>query len=297
MRTSGEGTSNMSESPSNKSEIFRKLCDRSRDGLTIIKNGEVIYINDRLCEILGQPREKIIHSTINEFLIPRDKKILCELVEDAEKTGIKPNKIEFWIDREDGTKRCIQNRYFDDSENENRYRFIITIDLTDDKHILAKLREQEQINKSNGKIQKASITLSQKDSVILSMYTWDFKLGPVMNIQYPKISKLRYSMEDIGLQLFQVSTSIYGQQYFDKAQGVLIEIENINMSGYVFFDIISANKSKTRFMLAILSPKITYNASLKIKEILEEVAIKIKSNIAWNIEECWENVIKVLIST
>ena len=300
LRTSKDDSSKMSENSSNnKSEIFRKLCDKSRDGLTIIKNGEVIYINDRLCEILGQPREKIIHSTRTDFLIPRDKKILCELIEDAEKTGIKPNKIEFWIDREDGTKRCIQNRYFDDKDNENRYRFIITIDLTDDKQILEKLKEQEQINKSNGKIQNASISLAQKDSVILAMYTWNFKLGPVINLQYPKISPIKYSMEDMGLQLFQISTSIYGQQYFDKSQGVLIEIENINMSGYVFFDLILDNefKSKTRFMLAILSPKINYNASLKLKKILEEAAKKIKLNKDWNIDQCWENIIKVLIST
>ena len=51
------------------------------------------------------------------------------------------------------------------------------------------------------------------------------------------------------------------------------------------FDLISEKIHKKRFMLAILSPKITYNASLKIKNILEEVAIKIKTNKDWNIQE------------
>ncbi|MFX0132924.1 MAG: PAS domain S-box protein, partial [Candidatus Hodarchaeota archaeon] len=69
-------------------EKFRKLCDKSVDGLTIVENGKVVYFNDRVCEIFGYSKEECTNFFEMDYAIPKERKDIRDLIDDTEKTGI-----------------------------------------------------------------------------------------------------------------------------------------------------------------------------------------------------------------
>ncbi|NVM00728.1 MAG: PAS domain S-box protein [Candidatus Helarchaeota archaeon] len=327
-----------------KLEKFRKLCDKSVDGLTIVENGKVVYLNDRVSEIFGYPKEDLTNFFEMDYAVPKDRKDLRDFFEDTEKTGIPPNIIEFWISQKDGKRKCIQNRYFTSREGDKiSYRFITTTDITNFKLMIDKLRKhkndlqqlvkmlgfEESLNKSvndeelltiiSGELEtsekieslkrdiaqdtytfkikiRPSITENEKNNVFLASYIWDDALGPTIKDYYPEIKDLSYSIKDVGVQLFHAAVSIYGQNPFIKAQDLLLNMENINMCGYIYFDSIPSGKMSDRFMIILVSPKINYFESLKLKTLFEEISSKIKENEEWDVKIYRENILKILLT-
>ncbi len=320
---------------------FRKFCDKSVDGLTIVENGKVVYINDRVSEIFGHNKEELTKFFDMDYGIPKDRKDLRDLIEDTEKTGIPPNIIEFWITRNKNKRRCIQNRYITSREGDEKlYRFITTTDITDFKLMIDNLRKhrnnlqqlikmlgiEESLNKSiddtdlltiiSGKLENnekiesikkdidqntytfkikisPSITEKEKKEVLLASYIWDDALGPTLKESYPETKTLPYSIKDVGVQLFHAAVSIYGQNPFIKAQDLLLNMENINKVGYIYFDA-KPGATKDRFMITLVSPKINYFESLKLKTLFKEISNKIKENTEWDIKNYWNKVLKIL---
>ncbi|MHA1265289.1 MAG: response regulator [Candidatus Helarchaeota archaeon] len=135
-------------------------------------------------------------------------------------------------------------------------------------------------------------------SAIFFIVKWDDKLGPLLQDYYPR-RKLPYSIETIGFQLFNSATAIYGQDKIYEANGLLLNIENIDQMGYVFFEAIPDQESRGKqrpFMLGLITPTINYFESLKIREVMGELAIKIKEGRPWNIQNYWEKVVEILRS-
>ena len=100
-------------------------------------------------------------------------------------------------------------------------------------------------------------------------------------------------MDDVVNQLFTVATSIYGHDKITKAEGVLLDIKNLNNRGYLFFDSYPDKNERygeKQYMISVIAPKINYFHTLKIKEIFEDLSKKIKKKIDWNIEEYWKKI-------
>ncbi|MFX1451747.1 MAG: PAS domain S-box protein [Promethearchaeota archaeon] len=323
-------------------EKFRKLCDTSVDGLTIVEDGKVVYFNDSVCKIFGYSKKELTRFFEMHYAVPKDRKDLRDLIEDTEKTGIPPNIIEFWITHKDGKNKCIQNRYFTTLEDEKiKYRFITTTDITEFKLNIETLRKhrnnlqqlvkmlgiEESLNKSiededfltiiSGKLENdekiesikkdvaentytfkikisPSITETEKREVFLASYIWDDELGPKIEQCYPKLEDLSYSTRDVGVQLFHAAVSIYGQNLFTKAQGLLLNMENIKKYGYIYFDSIPSDAKFDRFMIVLISPKINYFESLRLKTIFEEISSKIKKEAKWDVKDYREKVLQIL---
>lgn len=324
---------------------FKLMCDKSANGIIIVENDKITYLNDSVSEIFDLTKKEIVKLAGMELAIPEDdNEALLQFIKEEEKTGIPPNIIEFWINLKDGKKKCIQNRYFTAYDEKKIIRFITITDITDMKLKIEKLKEnrnnlqklvkmlgvENDLNKNfeyedllailnvkptqNEKIESIekditqntytfkikispSISEEEKNLVFLTLFLWDKKFGPVLNKIYPIEENPPFSSEDIGIQLFHSAVSIYGQKILGKGQGVLLEIENIKKYGYIFFDIMPGEEFEyNRFMIALISPKINYFESLKIKKIFEEVANKIKENEDWNIKEYWEKVLNILLT-
>ena len=125
-----------------------------------------------------------------------------------------------------------------------------------------------------------SISEEDKSQVILLIVQWDDHIGPKILNYLPKEENLPFSISQVGQQLFQATVSIYGHEYVTKAEGILLNIENINRNGYVFFDSYpdpTARSSRREYMLGVIAQNINFFNSLKIKEILKEVSIEIKA--------------------
>ena len=144
---------------------------------------------------------------------------------------------------------------------------------------------------------KPSILEEEKGDVTLFFMEWDDKKGPYLQKHFPTEILSHDLVEKIGFQLFHSVESIYGQQAIKGGQGVLLNIENYQKEGYVFFDSIDDQTARGRqrpFMVGVLAPKINYFESLRIKEIFKAIAQKISEGSAWDMTNHWEKVSRVL---
>ncbi len=127
-------------------ERFRRMAEGIRDGLTIVENGQVVYVNDRMCQILGRSRKELYGISGLDVAAPEERERLQEIMAQSQRTGEPPQELEFWILRKDGTRRCIHNRYTArKSENGQVDRYVVTTDITQRKHMEEALREREEL--------------------------------------------------------------------------------------------------------------------------------------------------------
>ncbi|MFX0069843.1 MAG: PleD family two-component system response regulator [Candidatus Hermodarchaeota archaeon] len=137
-----------------------------------------------------------------------------------------------------------------------------------------------------------------EDNVILLVVFWDDAIGPMLTDTIPNNRDFQFSLNDIGNQLYQVAYSIYGDGYFEKAEGILINIKNINRNGFVFFDAYpddTARGGERDYMLAIIAPKINYFESLRLKKILTDLSYKIKNKNSWKLTIYWKKILEILV--
>jgi len=144
-----------------------------------------------------------------------------------------------------------------------------------------------------------SISEEEKSHVVLLVVFWDDKIGPKLISNFPDNGNSSFSIEKVGQQLFHAIVSLYGYENINKAEGILLNIENIKRKGYIFFDSFQDDNvrgGERRYMIGLVAPKINYFDSLKIKELFKDLSSKIKRQKDWNIENYWEKLSTILIS-
>ncbi len=142
-----------------------------------------------------------------------------------------------------------------------------------------------------------SIPDKDQPKLYLLFVYWDDVIGPVVKKYFPSDKNFPISISAIGKQLFHAATSIYGHDKITRAQGFLLNIENINEKGYVFFDSYPDENERygeKQYMLSVISSNLTYFDSLKIKQVLKEISEKIKDKQDWEIKEYWEKLLDIL---
>ncbi len=173
--------------------------------------------------------------------------------------------------------------------------------------IAGTIKRRQKIKNLNAKINgifssmrselKPSISEEEREQVQFFMMDWDDILGPQVKTFYPSKFSLPITLEDLGIQLYQATVSIYGHLNFYDARGILISIQNIKKDGYLFFDSVTDQNvrgGKKQFMLALIAPKINYFESLKIKVIFTDVSDQIKTAKYWDVEDVWKQLTKLL---
>jgi len=144
---------------------------------------------------------------------------------------------------------------------------------------------------------KGTAAEAQKSQTGLLLVVWDDIIGPKVEKFHSEDSAFQFSIEDVGTQLYEAANTIYGREGINKAEGILVNIENIQMSGYAFFDYIKNPEFRggtQEYMFAVIAPNISYFHSLQIKNILSELSIKYKKQEEWDIQEYWEKTFKIL---
>ena len=113
-------------------ERFHNMADNIQEGLTIIENGKVVYINENACSIFGQsPEEQKTLSNRLKYVAPEGKGRLIRMSENAFSMQDMPQDFEYWIERKDGSRRCIHDHYtFSQTGGIPRY-FVVTTDITE----------------------------------------------------------------------------------------------------------------------------------------------------------------------
>lgn len=153
---------------------------------------------------------------------------------------------------------------------------------------------------ANLSINDESITPDERSEIMLLQMGWDDVMGPHLKRSYAIKDKFHFSKDQIGSQLFMSANFIYGNDNIRNAQGILLNIENINRMGYLFFDSVpnsDLRSGEEQIGLIVIAPKISYLQSLKLKKILIELSQNIKDNKYWEEKYYWERLTSVLTST
>ncbi len=148
-------------------------------------------------------------------------------------------------------------------------------------------------------------TEQDKPSVWLFLALWDKLMGPEVTKCYP--SKIQFqpvsnktkktvSIQSLGLQLYQAATELYGWEGLVDAQGLLITIDSLRISGYIYFDTYwdyDVKGGQRQYMLSVVAPSITYFNSFQIKALFKEISVKLKSTKDFNIQDSWKQISEI----
>ena len=147
---------------------------------------------------------------------------------------------------------------------------------------------------------KPSISLDEQEKILLILMFWDDKYGPKLKDHYPMKIDFPFSFEDIGTQLFQATLFIYGHGKITNAEGILLNLENIKMSGYAYFNSYpdeSERFGQKQYMLAVIAPNISYFHSLRIRELFNQISETINNKQKTTLRNLWKKISKILTSS
>ena len=113
------------------SNDMRDLFDQLKDGVTIIQDGEIIYVNNKLREILGYPIDELMENSIFLFATPEDKSRLEGFGKEEETFLSAFRSLEFWIVDKEGTRKYVRNQFYPlEREGRKTGHIIYTQDIT-----------------------------------------------------------------------------------------------------------------------------------------------------------------------
>jgi PAS domain S-box-containing protein len=134
---------------------YRAMVENMNEGAaTISIDGTIFYINNRFAEMVGVPLEKLISTSIFEYINPSDQSKFSTLISEAKKSNV---KAELELKLKDGSKIpvLISPHFLKDSPND-----IISMVITD----LTVYKENEEIMKSE---RLANSIIEQVDDYII----------------------------------------------------------------------------------------------------------------------------------
>ena len=113
---------------------YQSMADSVQDGLAIIENGSVVYLNDRYCEIFGYTREELLEISSIDLAAPEEKDRLSESFKRQQSRPGSNVDLEFRIIRKDGELRFVHFRQSTSRNYKDETGEYITItDITDKK--------------------------------------------------------------------------------------------------------------------------------------------------------------------
>ena len=126
--------------------LFQLMADNVLDGVAIIEDQKVIYVNNRLCEITGYTRDELLKLDSFDIIAPEIKGKIIRDYGDHEKIKLFEEK-EYEIVRKNGERRILYNRHshlLNDAGDKIFYHFEIITDITDRKLAEEKLKVLNQ---------------------------------------------------------------------------------------------------------------------------------------------------------
>ncbi len=129
----------------NSKESFSIMADNIQDGLTIISDNKIVYMNQRAEEIFGISQfDKAIFNK-ETSLSKEESERLKNIIEDLGFQGVSPEYLEYWIKNTNNELKYVRNSYSSVELNSDKsIHYIITTDLTERKTNEDELKDKEE---------------------------------------------------------------------------------------------------------------------------------------------------------
>jgi PAS domain S-box-containing protein len=195
---------------------YRMLVETLNEGLGVQdENGVWVYVNDRLCEILGYSREEMLGRPLTSFLSDADQRVYREQV--ARRKGGEIGTYELpWLKKDGQTiLTLVSPKPIFDERGQFRGSFAVVTDITERKQAEEALRESEKQLRS---LSSQLLTAQETERKRISRELHD-ELGQSLTVM-----KLRLNYIEKNLMKHQTELKReceYGVQYIDQV------IENI----------------------------------------------------------------------
>jgi PAS domain S-box-containing protein len=182
---------------------FRNLAENVQEGLTILENGKVVYMNDRACQIFGDCPDGNLLDRAHRFALPEEIKRLQDSFSDPDHP---PLELQYWIKRKDSERRCIREHYSISHSNDETRIFIVTSDVTEREQAYQTLEQTV-----NDRTREFSTVLEISKRIASTL-----ELEPLLNLILDQITSIIpysaaaiYTLED-GRRLKAVAYQIPG---------------------------------------------------------------------------------------
>jgi len=127
-----------------REERFRMMAENIHDGLIIMENEKIVFVNRRIAEITGYSFEELWKMQPLSIISPEDKEEAACQIQKMESGDRELNELQLWIQRKDGQRRFVSARISAVQHADTRYAFIILTDITELKAKEAALKQSEQ---------------------------------------------------------------------------------------------------------------------------------------------------------
>jgi len=127
-----------------REERFRMMAENIHDGLIIMENDKIVFVNRRIAEITGYSFEELWKMDPLSIIDPQDKKQVAGQIRKMDGSAEGLTQLGMWIQRKDGQRRFTSARISAVRHADTRYVFIILTDITELKANEAALKESEQ---------------------------------------------------------------------------------------------------------------------------------------------------------
>ena len=215
-------------------EKYRIVVENSPAGILIVGSDfKFIYVNNKMCEILGRKPEEVIGHDFREFLTKDSVKLVAERYQKRQRGEAVPPNYEFKVINKDGQERIVEIHaaIIKDSKGE-----IVTIgqilDITDRKKSEEALRQSEEKYRMIVEHAHDGIEISQNDRIMFCNARFAEMLGysmdEIINIPFTKIYS-EQAIQDLyqreKLRAKGVSLPNNYETTFRKKDGSLINVE------------------------------------------------------------------------
>jgi len=132
-------------------ERFRTMAETLTEGITIIEKGEMVFVNQQLCDIFEETKEELMTMMPLEHAAPEERERLREIWNQAKKEKLTFKELEYKIITKNKKVKYILNRYSAIYHEDGTVsRYIVTSDIT----IRKKLEEEM---KKSSKLESLSV--------------------------------------------------------------------------------------------------------------------------------------------
>ncbi|GAB4370660.1 MAG: hypothetical protein Kow0042_13030 [Calditrichia bacterium] len=106
-------------------ELYRAVVENSHNGILIVgEDYKFIYVNDKLCEILGRSRDEIVGYDFREFLDEESKTLVADRYIRRRRGEEVPSRYTFNVVRKNGEKRRVEISSVVVRDTKNRIRTV-----------------------------------------------------------------------------------------------------------------------------------------------------------------------------
>lgn len=126
-------------------EKFRNIVDNMQDGLIVTEPGKVIYVNERLCEMLGYSRSEMMDIKMTDLVVAKDREYFLDMIAKMRKMGIHVDEVEYTVRKKDGEERFVSSRFSMVPQPGGGVRtYLFLSDITERKRAENALKESEE---------------------------------------------------------------------------------------------------------------------------------------------------------